>query len=262
MTRRVALVTGAGRRIGADVAKHLSRMGFDVIVHVRSSVAAGETVVEEIRQAGGSARVVACELTDKADIMRMFDGAAADGGVVSVIVNNASYFQYDRLDAPDFDILKKSIDVHVTAPVLIFQCAVERMDAAAGLTIVNILDQKVENINPDYYSYTIGKFALYGITRMWQAMPVPNLRVFGILPGLMLRSGKQPEDNFQVAKDDNLLKRAPTTADLCEMIEYLVNARGVPGQNIALDAGASLMRRLRDVAFVHDRAGELDRSTR
>jgi NAD(P)-dependent dehydrogenase (short-subunit alcohol dehydrogenase family) len=192
----------------------------------------------------------------------MFDGAAADGGAVSVIVNNASYFQYDRPDAPDLDILKKSIDAHVTGPVLIFQCAVERMDKATGLTIVNILDQKVENINPDYYSYTIGKFALYGITQMWQAMPVPNLRVFGIMPGLMLRSGKQTEDNFQVAKDDNLLKRAPTTSDLCEMIEYLVNARGVPGQNIALDAGASLMRRLRDVAFVHDRSGELDRPTR
>jgi NAD(P)-dependent dehydrogenase (short-subunit alcohol dehydrogenase family) len=194
--------------------------------------------------------------------MRIFDSASADGGVVSVIVNNASYFQYDRPEAPDVNILKRSIDVHITAPVLVFECAIEKMNAEAGMTIVNILDQKVENINPDYYSYTIGKFALYGITQMWQAMPTPNLRVFGILPGLMLKSGKQTEDNFQIAKGDNLLERAPTTSDLCEMIEYLVNARGVPGQNIALDSGARLMRRLRDVAFVHDRAGELDRSRR
>ena len=262
MTRRVALVTGAGRRVGADVARHLARMGFQVMVHVRSSVEAGEKVVREILEAGGHARVVECELTDKSEVMRIFDSASADGGVVSVIVNNASYFQYDRPEAPDVNILKRSIDVHITAPVLVFECAIEKMNAEAGMTIVNILDQKVENINPDYYSYTIGKFALYGITQMWQAMPTPNLRVFGILPGLMLKSGKQTEDNFQIAKGDNLLERAPTTSDLCEMIEYLVNARGVPGQNIALDSGARLMRRLRDVAFVHDRAGELERSRR
>ena len=155
MTRRVALVTGAGRRVGADVARHLARMGFQVIVHVRSSVEAGEKVVREILEAGGHARVVACELTDNSEVMRIFDSASADGGVVSVIVNNASYFQYDRPEAPDVNILKRSIDVHITAPVLVFECAIEKMNAAAGMTTVNILDQKVENINPDYYSYTI-----------------------------------------------------------------------------------------------------------
>lgn len=260
--RRVALVTGAGRRIGADVARHLATIGFDVLVHVRSSVEAGEKVVDEISGAGGRARLVTAELTDKAEVMRMFDGVSSDGGAVSVIVNNASHFQYDRPEAPDLDILRKSIDAHVAAPAVIFECAIAKMNAAAGMTIVNILDQKVENINPDYYSYTIGKFALYGMTQMWQAMSKPNLRVFGILLGLMLKSGKQTEDNFQIAKDDNLLRRAPTTADLCGMIEYLVNARGVPGQNIALDSGACLMRRLRDVAFVNDHASELERSGR
>ena len=260
--RRVALVTGAGRRIGAEVAKHLARIGFDVLVHVRSSLEAGETVVGDIQAAGGHARVVTCELTDKADVMRMFEEVSSRGDAVCLIVNNASYFRYDRPEAPDPDILARSIDVHVKAPVVVFECAVETMNQAAGLTIVNILDQKVENINPDYYSYTIGKFALYGITQMWQAMSVPNLRVFGILLGLMLKSGKQTDDNFQIAKDDNLLQRAPTPSDLCDMIEYLVNARGVPGQNIALDSGARLMRRLRDVAFVNDRAGELGRSPR
>lgn len=254
--RRVALVTGAGRRIGADVARHLARIGFDVLLHVHSSVAPGEAVVAEIREAGGRARLVTGALTDKPAVRAMFDDVAAEGGAVSLIVNNASYFQYDRPEAPDPDILRQSIAVHVAAPAVIFECALAAMNAAAGLTVVNILDQKIENVNPDYYSYTIGKFALYGMTQMWQAMPVPNLRVFGILPGLMLKSGKQTEDNFQTAKTDNLLQRAPTNADLCEMIEYLVNARALPGQNIALDSGARLMRRLRDVAFANTGAPE------
>ena len=98
--RRVALVTGAGRRIGADVARHLATIGFDVLVHVRSSVEAGEKVVDEILGAGGRARLVTAELTDKAEVMRMFDGVSSDGGAVSVIVNNASHFQYDRPEAP------------------------------------------------------------------------------------------------------------------------------------------------------------------
>jgi NAD(P)-dependent dehydrogenase (short-subunit alcohol dehydrogenase family) len=248
MTGRVALVTGAGRRLGAEIVRHLARTGFDVIVHVHTAAEAGEGVVRDIREAGGRARLVQCDLSVESEVLRIFESVPADQSV-SLIVNSASYFRYDRPEAPDIDTLKRSIDIQVLAPAFIFKAALSRMDEGQRLTVINILDQKLENMNPDYYSYTIGKYALYGMTKMWQSMPNPDVRVFGILLGLTLPSGAQTEGNYQSSRLDNPLRRAPTASDLCELIEYLVRQKNVQGQNIALDAGASLVRRFRDVAF-------------
>lgn len=246
--RPAVLITGAGRRIGAFIAIHFGRCGYHVFVHVHRSQEDGSRVIQAITAAGGSAALVVADLGKGDEIAAMMAAILETGDDLSVVVNNASYFAYDIAGRADPAVLEKSLDAHVRGPYTIFE-RLSRSLPGRRLTFFNVLDQKLTNFNPDYYSYTIGKSGLFAMTRMWQAAEPPNHRVFGILLGLTLASSLQSAANYQRASRSNLLRRAVAPADITTAIDFFLANPELPGQTLALDCGESLVPRARDVAF-------------
>jgi NAD(P)-dependent dehydrogenase (short-subunit alcohol dehydrogenase family) len=249
MNSKVALVTGAGRRLGAEIARHLGRHNFRVLVHVNASLSEGSAVVDEIERDGGRASLIQADLTTIQGIDRVVSEIKKTFDGLDVLVNSASIFKYDRPGAASVDTLEQSLKIHIVAPFALMEELAQLATATRRLDVFNILDQKLESLNPDYYSYTIGKAGLNAITKLWQSADRPHVRAFGILPGNLYPSGRQTEEDFRAAGRANLLQRSPTPSDICEAISFFQSHPGIPGQNIAIDSGERLVGRARDPAY-------------
>lgn len=245
----VALVTGAGARLGEVIALHLSRNGFDTIVHVNRSRDTGKKLVGKIRDEGNTAALGICDFSRPQTIPKFFDRIVRGHGAPKLIVNNASAFRYDFPGKASAELLEESLAVHAKAPFLLMELAWKSATARQPVTVVNILDQKVRNLNPDYFSYTVGKCALDAITKLWQTNPSKRMRVFGILPGLLYPSGKQTEGDFERVRKDTVLGRNPSPQEIANAILFFATNSSIPGQNLAIDGGEHLVRRARDIAY-------------
>ncbi len=245
----IALVTGAGGRLGEVIARHLAKNGYQVIVHVNTSRAQGNKLVQEIVREGSKAFVASCDFSRPASVTPFFAKIVKQHGVPDLIVNNASAFEYDFPGKASEAILSKSLAVHVSAPFLLMELAFKAASKRHPVTVVNILDQKVVNLNPDYFSYSIGKSALFAMTQMWQMNPTNRLRVFGILPGLLFPSGKQTGEDFQRVRNDTVLGCNPSPQEIADAILLVARTRSMPGQNLVIDGGESLVPRDRDIAY-------------
>ena len=249
MHAKTILVTGAARRLGADIARYFAARSFRVIVHARSASPRAIDVVESINRDGGHARLVVGDLTAEADRNRVLQEICDEAGALDILVNNASEFEYDFPGQGGLATLQKSLAIHVLAPFVLTEFFARRATSARKLDVFNILDQRLLRINPDYYSYTVGKAGLHAITKCWQAAGAENVRVFGILPGNMSPSGRQTEAEFEAARAANLLGYAPTAADICDALLFFHSNPSLPGQDLAIDAGEHLTDRARDPAF-------------
>jgi NAD(P)-dependent dehydrogenase (short-subunit alcohol dehydrogenase family) len=243
-----ALVTGGVRRIGAFLAQHLATRGYHVFVHAHTASEESKAFVQKIIADGGSAELVTADLGNAANVQDMMAAVLACETPLAVIINNASYFEYDFPSQANNEILQKSLAAHLYGPFYIFESLKNRTSHNL-LTIINMLDQKLENVNPDYYSYTIGKMGLYGLTKIWQSAELPNIRTFGILLGLTLTSGEQSKENYDISRRNNPLGRSPKLSEIASLIDFFLAYPTLQGQTFALDGGESLVPRLRDVAL-------------
>lgn len=244
-----ALITGAGRRVGADLARLLAIDGYRIAVHANASIAPARAIADEIHAYGGEARAFACDLTRTDDLPAFFDAVVAAMDPPEVIINNASLFAYDFPGAVDFALLRDSLTVHAFAPIALMALAMRVRRPDRPLAIFNILDQKLENLNPDYFSYTVGKAALAAATRMWRMAAPVGVRVFGLLPGLMAPSGHQTAERFQADVGRSPSGRAVSPRDIHAAISFFLRNPGLPGQDLAIDGGESLTGRRRDIAY-------------
>jgi NAD(P)-dependent dehydrogenase (short-subunit alcohol dehydrogenase family) len=233
----VALVTGGAKRLGAAIARRLAADGHRVVIHYGRSRDEAEALAAEL---GGSA--VGCDLADLAAV----DGLIARAGPVDVLVNSASQFEYDAAPG-DPALAERLYRVNCQAPVRL-ACALER-----GV-VVNVLDQKVGNLNPDFFSYTLSKVALAGATEMLARALAPRVRVNAVSPGLTLPSGDQSAAEFERAGSKNLLRRPVGAEAVADAVAYLVAAESVTGQNLFVDCGQRFLARDGDVMF-EDRDG-------
>jgi NAD(P)-dependent dehydrogenase (short-subunit alcohol dehydrogenase family) len=249
MNSKVALVTGAGRRLGAEIARHLGRHEFSVLVHVNTSLSEGSAVVDEIGRDGGRASLIQADLTTGEGLDRVVSEIKKTSAGLDVLVNSASSFKHDLPGAASIDFLDQSLKIHIVAPFVLIEQLARLASATRRLDVFNILDQKLESLNPDYYSYTIGKAGLNAMTKLWQSSDPPHVRVFGILPGNLYPSGRQTEEEFRAAGRANLLQRAPAPSDICEAISFFQSHPEIRGQNIAIDSGERLVGRARDPAY-------------
>jgi NAD(P)-dependent dehydrogenase (short-subunit alcohol dehydrogenase family) len=248
--QQAALVTGAGRRIGRAIALGLAQAGWDVAVHFRSSRRDAEETAAAIRALGRRAVLLECDLLDEAAVRGLFARAADALGPIGCVVNNASLFEYDS--AADFSpaLLATHIQANVSAPILLAQALHAATPAGSQAVVINLLDQKLANLNPDFLSYTLSKAALHTATTMLAQALAPTVRVVGVAPGLTLLSGDQSESGFASAHQATPLGRSSTPQDVADAVCYLATARAITGTTLFVDGGQHLMPLPRDVMFL------------
>jgi NAD(P)-dependent dehydrogenase (short-subunit alcohol dehydrogenase family) len=237
---RTAIVTGAGKRVGAVIAAELAADDWTVLGHVHH---ADDSVPQ------GVIKVVA-ELTDVGCAKTIFD-AAAGLPPIRLLVNNAARFSRDELGEFDPEELDAHMAVNLRAPILLTQELARRHRSGEDALIVNLLDAKLAAPNPDFLSYTLSKQALAGFTELAaRALATQGIRVNGIAPALMLRSSGQTEENFERVHARNPLRRGVEPADVVSAIRYFVSAPAVTGEVILIDGGQRFAPPERDVQFL------------
>ncbi|WP_404369835.1 SDR family oxidoreductase [Sphingomonas sp. MMS24-J45] len=242
---RTVLVTGAARRLGAVIARHLAGEGWRVAIHHLHSADDAEALSAELPVS----TVLAGDLADAEVPMTLVAAARAEfGAPLMAVVNSASLFEYDTPPGLTSASLERHYAVNLSAPVLLASALAAQDDLAEG-AVVNILDQKLANPNPDFFSYSCAKFALGGATTMLAQGLGPRIRVNAVSPGLSLPSADQTEAEFAAAASRNLLRRPVDTEDIARAVAFLLEARGVQGQNLFVDCGQRFLPKARDVMF-------------
>lgn len=239
-----ALVTGAGRRIGRVLALSAAEAGYDVLIHHRNSAEDAEATARAIREIGRNAVALVADLTAPDGGAHLIAEAP---GPVTLLVNNASHFEDDRLSnltASDFDTM---LSANLKAPVLLSQAFASALGASQDGLIVNIIDQRVWRLTPQYFSYTISKAALWTATQTMAQSLAPRIRVNAIGPGPTLANIYQASADFEAEARALPLERPVDPAEIGAALRYLIDAPSVTGQMIAVDGGQHLAWRTPDV---------------
>ena len=261
-SNRVALVTGAARRIGREIALALARDGWDVAVHYATSRADALATVAQIEAIGRRAVAVNRDLAVEPGVRSLLAECANEVGPVSCVVNNASLFEYDSAARFSGDILRRAMQTNVVAPVLLARSLHERLSEDTRGVVINLLDQKLANPNPDFLSYTLSKAALSEATTLLAMALAPKVRVVGIAPGLTLASTLQTDSGFSEAHRHTPLGRSSTPTDIAQAAVYLANAQAVTGTVILVDGGQHLWPTKRDVMFATESQAQVERVER
>jgi NAD(P)-dependent dehydrogenase (short-subunit alcohol dehydrogenase family) len=251
--KKGVLITGAARRVGAAIAEALARDGWLVVAHYNNSAPEAVALAESLNAKDRVCFPLQADLSRRQDIEGLIARAnaalAPASGKLTCLVNNASPFVYDNLRSLTWESWADHMIPGLYAPVALAKLFAESLSDDEHGLVINMLDQKVENLNPDFFSYTVSKFALYGATRMLAMALAPRVRVCGIAPGIMLPSGKQNTEQFEAAWRRTPLGRNATVEEIVCAVRFLIGAQSATGSIITLDGGESLMRRGRDIAF-------------
>jgi hypothetical protein len=249
--RPVALVTGAARRVGRAIAHELAAHGWDLALHYRSSAAEVETAAAELRTLGAQAQVFAADLADEAACRALVPAVLRHFGRLQAVVNNASLFEHDDVSSFGFTTMDRHWRANVGAPVLLAQALHAQAQAAGGSgCVVNLLDQKLWNPNPDHLSYTLSKAALENATTLLAQALAPAVRVCGVAPGLTLPSGPMTEAEFARAATLTPLRRASTAEDVARAVRFVLESPAITGTTLLVDGGQHLAPQPRDPYFL------------
>ena len=233
----VALVTGAARRIGAAIALDLARHGWDVAIHFHRSEREAQDVQRAVEAAGRRAVLLRADLMREAEVAGLVPAAIAALGPLTLLVNNASAFEMDRIDT----VTRASWDLHIEiglrAPLVLSQDFARQLPAGRSGNIVNLLDQRIWKPTPYFLSYTVAKVGLWTLTRTLAQALAPAIRVNGIGPGPTLPSPRQTEEQFRRQCEAMPLGRGATPEEVARAVLYLAGATSVTGQMIAVDGG-------------------------
>ena len=249
-SNRTALVTGGARRIGREIALALARDGWDVAVHYATSRDDALDTVARIEALGRRAIAVNRDLAVKAGVTNLLAECALELAPVTCVVNNASLFEHDDVVHFSADGLLRAMRTNVAAPVLLARSLYQQLGQDERGVVINLLDQKLVNPNPDFLSYTLSKAALKEATTLLAIALAPKVRVVGIAPGVTLASNLQSETGFAEAHRMTPLGASSTPADIGQAAVYLANASAVTGAVLLVDGGQHLVPNSRDVMFL------------
>lgn len=252
-----ALVTGAGTRIGQALAVYLAERGFDVAVHYASSVSGADDTVARIGAIGRKAVALRADLLDEDQTQSLVSRAAeALGGDLTCLVNNASIFENDTIATGTRNSWDRHIESNLRAPYVLIQNFArqapqptmdDRDEPVASGLVVNLIDQRVRKLTPQFSSYTIAKMGLWALTRTAAQELAPQIRVNGIGPGPTLQGAHQSDAGFAAQRAATVLGRGADLTDITAAMGYLLDARAVTGQLICVDGGQHLGWRTPDI---------------
>ena len=257
LRNQTAIVTGGAKRIGAALVRALAEDGWHVVIHCHQSRAEAEALAAEI----GNAVVVVGDLADPG-IGDIIVAAAAGLPPLGLLINSASRFIYDRIDDFGVDDFDTHMAVNLRAPALIIRAFAAALSAGAEpalsvgaepALVVNLLDAKLEALNPDFFTYTLSKIGLDGLTELTARAYAPRLRCAAIAPAVTLVSGPQSRENFEAVHGLNPLRRGVAVAEIVEALRFIIATPTFNAQTITLDGGQRLLGLPRDVAYMVDK---------
>ncbi len=249
--RRVALVSGAGKRLGRHIALTLAQQGWDVAVHCRASRTEADATADEIRSLGRQAVVLSADLSDEAATRALPVQAVAALGQLDAVVNSASTFEYDTAATFSYAMLECHLRANTAPAIVLAQCLAEHVtQRGAQGAVVNLLDQKLWNPNPDFLSYTLSKAALESATTLLALALAPQVRVVGVAPGLTLTSDWLQGEAFEQAHALSPLGRSSTPEDVAATVAFALGNRSMTGTTLLVDGGQHLQRFERDFSMM------------
>jgi NAD(P)-dependent dehydrogenase (short-subunit alcohol dehydrogenase family) len=243
---KVALVTGGARRIGRAICERLAHEGYALIIHCNVSVADGEALAASIRGQGGDATVIAADLADPDAVSGLGEMMGAAFGPVTLLVNNASMFVRDDLLSLDVPTWNRQFSVNIRAPSVLAGAMARALPEDMAGAIINIIDQRVWKLTPEYYSYTLSKAAMWAATQTMAQRLSPRIRVNAVGPGPALANHDGAEALAREAAG-TLLGLVVAPEAVAEAVAYLANAAHVTGQMIAVDSGQHLAWKTPDI---------------
>lgn len=256
MTGR-ALVTGAGKRLGRAMAEYLGRRGFDVAIHYASAEAGAAEAAQAIRDAGARAVTLQADLLREDEMQALLPRAiGALGGPITCLVNNASVFEYDNVATATRQSWDRHLESNLRAPMVLTQAfAAQGLGAAAGDDgepvatglIVNMIDQRVRKLTPEFLSYTVAKMGLWALTRTSAQALAPAIRVNAIGPGPTLKGVRQTDAHFARQRQTTILERGANPDDITRALGFFLDSPGVTGQLICVDGGQHLAWQTPDI---------------
>lgn len=251
-TAKAALVTGAARRIGREIAAGLARDGWAVALHHNNSEDEAASAVAEIRAAGGKAEAVQADLSDIAATRNLVAAASESIGPLSLLVNNASLFERDEIGTMTAESWAAHLDINLRAPALLSQAFAAQLPDGADGNIVNIADQRVWAPTPRFFSYTVSKMALWDMTQILARSLAPSIRVNAIGPGPALANSRQSDADFRRQMEATILRRGTSPEEIYAAVRFILAAPAMTGQMIALDGGQHLAWETPDVTGISE----------
>jgi len=250
--RKTALITGGAQRIGRRIVERLAGEGYAVAIHCRRSADEAEHMAAQIRQAGGRASVVQADLADGDSVGRLVSETVQAVGPLTLLVNNASEFEPDEVETLSQERWDRHFAVNLRAPAFLARDFAHQLPAEGNGCIVNIVDQRVWKLTPQFFSYTLTKAALFTATQTMAQALAPRIRVNAIGPGPTLSNVRQGDEDFAKQSSAVPLGHGGTPDEIADAVLYLAGARSVTGQMIAVDGGQHLAWETPDVAGIRE----------
>ena len=237
---KCVLITGAAKRIGRALALDFARNGWDVAIHFHSSSADADVLVGEISALGRRAVAVRCDLADMQAVGQLLPQCAEQLGPIACLINNASEFRFDSITDLSPEGWDLHLNINLKAPVFLAQALAGNLPPNIEGNVINVIDQRVWNLTPEFFSYTVSKAGLWSATRMLAQALAPQVRVNAIGPGPVLKSIHQTSEDFTREEQSTLLERGTTPEEIAHAIHFILSAPAMTGQMLALDGGQHL----------------------
>ncbi|MDE2616745.1 MAG: SDR family oxidoreductase [Burkholderiales bacterium] len=248
---RTVLVTGSAKRLGREIALALARAGWQVAVHYRGSAAEARQTVADCESHGVAAAAFAADLADESAVRALLPRVVAHFGRADAVVNSAALFEHDSAASFSYATMERHLRSNTGAAIVLAQALHSHVQERAGTgAVINLLDQKLWNQNPDFLSYTLSKAALEAANTMLALALAPQVRVVGVAPGLTLTSDYLTPEKFQALHRLSPLGRSSTPEDICSAVKFALDNSSITGTTLLVDGGQHLQRFERDFSMM------------